>query len=78
MKGGKTDGGEGCIETFTIDFDELVAKGLGIAGRGLPQKAGEVVIDGTFTSALKIDEIGVACSIEHDVASLEIAVEEKG
>jgi hypothetical protein len=77
IEGGKAEGCEGGIEALAIDGDELVAKGLGIAGRGLPEEAGEIVVDGTAATALEIDEMGVAFSIEHDVAGLEVAVKER-
>ena len=62
-------------EFVEILVDEAFTELGGEVGAGLPKEGGDVVLSGTASSALEIDEPGLSVT-DHDVAALEVAVEE--
>jgi hypothetical protein len=62
-------------EAVEIVIEELLAKFGGQVGFGVVEKRGDVILQGAFAAALIVDEKGIAVA-EHDVAGLEIAIEE--
>ena len=63
-------------ERIEIVIEELLAEFGWEIGLGVVEERGDVVLEGAFAAALVIDEIGLAVA-EHDVAGLEVAIEEK-
>jgi len=64
------------LQALPIDVDELAAKVVAVARRCLPEETGYVVVDGSATAALEVYIVGLA-AVEHDVAGLEVAIEER-
>ena len=56
---------------------EFAAQLVAVACRRLPEERGEVVVERTASAALEVDEIRFAVGVEHHVARLEVAVEER-
>ena len=65
------------LEVGQIDVNQFVAQFLGVSCRGLPKEAGKVILYRSSPTTLKIDEMGISFSIEHHIASLEIAIHER-
>ncbi len=63
-------------QRLVILIDQLAPELGGIACRRLPEEGGEVIIVGTTSATLVVDEMGIAIVIEHHVACLKVAVEE--
>ena len=57
--------------------DEIAAQFVRIFCRCLPQERCKVVVERTLSAALEIDERRVALGVEHDIACLEVAIEER-
>ena len=64
------------FERFVVLVNQFTTQFVGIFGGCLPKEGGQVVIVGTLASALIIDEIGMAGTVEHNIARLEVAIEE--
>src|SRR5580692_2395228 len=59
-----------------IIFQQTVFPGIGQLGFGLPEQAGDIVLQGALHSALVIDEMYFA-GPEHDIAALEVPEHEE-
>ena len=68
-----------CVSRCAIQIhvNQFVAKFLRIFSRCLPQKGSYIVQNRALSSALKIDEERISVLVEHHVASLKVAVEER-
>jgi hypothetical protein len=63
------------FERAKIVIEELLAEFRWKIGFSVVEEGREVILEGAFAAALVVDEIGLAVA-EHDVAGLEVAVEE--
>ena len=64
------------LEALQVDVDELTAQLPRVVCRSLPEETGYIVLDRAATSSLEVYEVGIPFGIEHNVASLEVAVHE--
>jgi len=64
------------FEGVVVFVDQFAAQFEGVFGGGLPKEGSQVVVEGTFPSALVVDEVRSSVFAEHDVAGLEVAIEE--
>jgi len=62
-------------EAVEIVIEELLAEFGGEIGFGIVEERGDVILESAFAAALVVDEKGIAIA-EHDVAGLEVAIEE--
>src|SRR5580693_2440747 len=62
-------------EAVEIVIEKLLAKFGGQVGFGVVEERGDVVLQSAFAAALIVDKKRIAVA-EHDVAGLEVAVEE--
>ena len=65
------------LQSVVVFGYELAAQLVAIACRCLPEERGEVIVVRTASTALEVDELRIAVGIEHNVACLEVAVEER-
>ena len=64
------------LQRVVILIDQLTAQLVRIFCRSLPKERCEVVVERTATASLEVDEIRISVLVKHDVASLEVAIEE--
>ena len=64
------------FQRMIVFIHQLSAHLIRIFGRSLPQERGQVVIVRTTTTTLEVDEVGFAIAVQHDIARLEVTIEE--
>ena len=63
------------FQRIVVFLDELATQLMRIFGGCLPEERSQIVVYRTFASTLEIDETRIPVDANHDVASLEVAIE---